>query len=74
MPFEACEEVLTTVSSLALVHYCNNNYSIPTEYAYQTVSVKGYVNRVIIPLAVQYYCSKCPVICAPSLSIPIIFS
>lgn len=51
VPFEACEEVSTRVSSQSLVRYRNNDYSVPTEYAYQTVRVKGYVDRVVIAVA-----------------------
>ena len=51
VPFEACEEVSTKVSSQSLVRYRSNDYSVPTEYAYQTVRVKGYVDRVIIAQA-----------------------
>ncbi|WP_424203747.1 Mu transposase domain-containing protein [Acinetobacter venetianus] len=48
VPFKACEEVSTKVSSQSLVRYRCNDYSVPIEYTYQTVRVKGYVDRVII--------------------------
>ncbi len=48
VPFDACESVSTKVSSLSLVRYRCNDYSVPTEYAYQTVQVRGYVDRVVI--------------------------
>lgn len=51
VPFEACEEVSTKVSSQSLVRYRNNDYSVPTEYAYQTVRVKGYVDLIVIAVA-----------------------
>lgn len=48
VPFEACEEVSTKVSSQSLVRYRTNDYSVPTDYAYQTVRVRAYVDRVVI--------------------------
>lgn len=51
VPFDACEEVSTKVSSQSLVRYRCNDYSVPTEHAYQTVRVRGFVDRVVIALA-----------------------
>lgn len=51
VPFDACEEISTKVSSQSLVRYRNNDYSVPTDYAYQTVRVRGFVDRVVIALA-----------------------
>jgi len=47
-PFEACEKVVVRVSSLSLVRYRTNDYSVPTEYGHRQVLVKGYVDRVEI--------------------------
>jgi len=45
-PFDACRKVSTTVSSLSLVRFDSNDYSVPTRYAHRPVVVKGYVGRV----------------------------
>ena len=36
-PYEACEKVSTRVSSLSLVRYRTNDYSVPTEYGHRQV-------------------------------------
>ena len=47
-PYEACHKVATHVSSLSLVRYRNNDYSVPTRYGHHEVLAKGYVDRVEI--------------------------
>jgi transposase len=47
-PFDACRKRSTTVSSLSLVRFEANDYSVPVRYAHHTVVVKGYVDRVEI--------------------------
>jgi transposase len=47
-PYEACEKVSARVSSLSLVRYRSNDYSVPTEYGHRQVWVKGYVHLVVI--------------------------
>ena len=47
-PFEACEKQTVRVSSLSLVRYRTNDYSVPTQYGHCQVLVKGYVDRVVI--------------------------
>jgi hypothetical protein len=47
-PYEACEKVSARVSSLSLVRYRSNDYSVPTQYGYRQVWVKGYVREVVI--------------------------
>jgi transposase len=47
-PYEACEKVAARVSSLSLVRYRTNDYSVPTAYGHRQVLVKGYVHRVEI--------------------------
>ena len=47
-PYDACHKVATSVSSLSLVRYRNNDYSVPTRYGHQEVLAKGYVDRVEI--------------------------
>jgi len=50
-PYEACEKVTVRVSSISLVRYRTNDYSVPTEYGHRQVLVKGYVHRVEIVCA-----------------------
>jgi len=42
-PYEACEKVAACVSSLSLVRYRSNDYSVPAEYGRRQVWVKGYL-------------------------------
>jgi transposase len=46
--YDACEKITTTVSSLSLVRYRGNDYSVPTCYGYHKVLVRGYVHEVVI--------------------------
>ena len=46
--FDPCEKVSTSVSSLSLVRYRTNDYSVPTAYGYHDVFVRGYVDSVVI--------------------------
>jgi transposase len=47
-PYDACEKVSTSVSSLSLVRYRRNDYSVPTTYGHHDVLVRGYVHEVVI--------------------------
>ena len=47
-PFEPCHKVATKVSSLSLVRYRTNDYSVPTRYGFRDVLVKGFVDEVVI--------------------------
>ena len=40
-PYEACEKISARVSSLSLVRYRSNDYSVPTQYGHRQVWVKG---------------------------------
>jgi len=53
MPYEACEKITARVSSISLVCYHTNDYSVPTEYGHRQVLVKGYVHRVVIACSSQ---------------------
>lgn len=46
--FDPCEKVSTRVSSLSLVRYRSNDYSVPTAYGHHDVLVRGYVDWVEI--------------------------
>ena len=47
-PYDACEKQAGRVSSLSLVRYRTNDYSVPVAYGHRDVLVKGYVDRVVI--------------------------
>jgi len=47
-PYDPCHKVCTRVSSLSLVRYRSNDYSVPTEYGHREVLVKGYVDHIEI--------------------------
>lgn len=42
VPFAACRVEARKVTSLSLVHFRTNSYSVPVEYAYRQVTVKAY--------------------------------
>jgi len=47
-PYDACEKLGTRVSSLSLVRYRLNDYSVPTCFGHREVVVRGYVHEVVI--------------------------
>jgi transposase len=47
-PHEACETRSARVSSLSLVRYRGNDYSVPVAYGHREVLVRGYVEEVVI--------------------------
>jgi transposase len=48
LAFEACDRRPARVSSLSLVRYDRNDYSVPTAYGHRPVLVRGYVDEVVI--------------------------
>ena len=46
--FEACDKTTVRVSSISLVRYRTNDYSVPTEFGHRQVLVKAFVQRVVI--------------------------
>ena len=48
VPYEACEKRTTRVTSLSLVRYRTNDYSVPVAYGHREVLVKGFVHEVVI--------------------------
>ena len=46
--YDACDKQADRVSSLSLVRYRTNDYSVPVAYGHRDVIVRGYVNRVVI--------------------------
>src|SRR5271154_1848353 len=47
-PYEACEKRAGRVSSLSLVRYRGNDYSVPVRWGHREVLIKGYVHEVVI--------------------------
>jgi len=47
-PFDACRKASTTCSSISLVRFDRNDYSVPVRFAHHTVVVKGYTDRIDI--------------------------
>jgi transposase len=41
-PYDACEKVSTRATSISMVRYRNNDYSVPVAYAHHEVQVRGY--------------------------------
>ena len=46
--YDACERQAGRVSSLSLVRYRTNDYSVPVAYGYRDALVRGYVDEVVI--------------------------
>ena len=46
--YDACDKQAGRVSSLSLVRYRTNDYSVPVAYGYRDVLVRGYVGQVVI--------------------------
>jgi hypothetical protein len=47
-PYDACDKVRTRVSSLSLVRYKTNDYSVPVAFGHRDVQINAYVHTVII--------------------------
>ncbi len=47
-PYDACEKVSTRATSISMVRYRNNDYSVPTAFAHHEVQIRGYVHEVVI--------------------------
>jgi transposase len=47
-PYDACDKQTGRVSSLSLVRYRGNDYSVPTAYGHREVLIRGYVDAVVI--------------------------
>lgn len=46
--YDACDKRTARVSSLSLVRYRGNDYSVPSAYGHREVLVRGYVHEVVI--------------------------
>jgi len=47
-PYDACDKRTGRVSSLSLVRYRGNDYSVPTAYGHREVLIRGYVDEVVM--------------------------
>ena len=47
-PYDACDKVSTRASSISMVRYRTNDYSVPVAYAHHEVQIRGYVHEVLI--------------------------
>ena len=47
VPYDACDRQAGRVSSLSLVRYWTNDYSVPVAYGHRDVMVRGYVEQVV---------------------------
>ena len=48
VPYDPSDRRLTRVSSLSLVRYRTNDYSVPVAYGHRDVLVRGYVDEVVV--------------------------
>jgi transposase len=46
--YDACEKISTRATSISMVRYRNNDYSVPVAFAHHDVQVRGYVHEVVI--------------------------
>ena len=53
VPYDACDKRASRVSSLSLVRYRTNDYSVPVAYGHRDVLVRGYVDEVVISCAAE---------------------
>jgi transposase len=52
-PYDACDRRAGRVTSLSLVRYKANDYSVPVAYGHREVLIRGYVDRVVISCAAE---------------------
>ena len=55
--YDACDKQASRVSSLSLVRYRTNDYSVPVAYGYRDVLVRGYVDEVVISCGTEVVAS-----------------
>ena len=60
--YDACEKQAGRVSSLSLVRYRTNDYSVPVAYGYRDVLVRGYVDAVVISCGSEVIARHPPII------------
>ena len=52
-PYDACDRRAGRVTSLSLVRYKANDYSVPVAYGHREVLIRGYADRVVISCAAE---------------------
>ncbi len=52
-PYDACDRCTGRATSLSLVRYKANDYSVPVAYGHREVLIRGYVGRVVISCAAE---------------------
>jgi transposase len=52
-PYDACDRCPGRVSSLSLVRYKSNDYSVPVAYGHREALIRGYVDKVVISCGAQ---------------------
>ena len=52
-PYDACDKQASRVSSLSLVRYRTNDYSVPVAFGHRDVLVRGYVDEVVVSCGVE---------------------
>ena len=55
--YDACDKQASRVSSLSLVRYRTNDYSVPVAYGHRDVLVRGYVDEVVISCGTEVIAS-----------------
>ena len=60
--YDACDQQASRVSSLSLVRYRTNDYSVPVAYGHRDVLVKGYVDRVVISCGAEIIARASPLL------------
>ena len=48
VPYDACDRQAARVSSLSLVRYRTNDYSVPVACGHRDVMIRGYVDEAVI--------------------------
>ena len=48
VPYDACDKVSTRATSISMVRFRSNDYSVPVAYAHHDVQIRGYVHEVVI--------------------------
>jgi len=47
-PYDACERVSTRATSISMVRFRGNDYSVPVAHAHHEVQIRGYVHEVVV--------------------------
>ena len=61
-PYDACDKQSSRVSSLSLVRYRTNEYSVPVAYGHRDVLIRGYVDEVVISCGAEVIAPAFPLL------------